>query len=194
MIETQANLVAFSNFTEQSKTATQRPPLGVQVVDQTLVIRFDLNAGICCGVVFTATQVLPVRFKFFGRWQEICPCITLYFAGLFHNEVVRNSLPVFSSNVDHTPPAIQVKNVVIDATRALGLGLSSNVQIDASQPIITTVNGLGSLASSTEVKSSLPISNLVQDKILNDADRRYIDVALKDPASSGRVFSFNAPD
>jgi hypothetical protein len=110
------------------------------------------------------------------------------------DEVVRNSLPVFSSNVDHTPPAIQVKNVVIDATRALGLGLSSNVQIDASQPIITTVNGLGSLASITEVKSSLPISNLVQDKILNDADRRYIDVALKDPASSGRVFSFNAPD
>ena len=60
------------------------------------------------------------------------------------DEVVRNSLPVFSSNVDHTPPAIQVKNVVIDATRALGLGLSSNVQIDASQPIITTVNGLRS--------------------------------------------------
>lgn len=29
---------------------------------------------------------------------------------------------------------------------------------------------------------------------MNDADRRYIDVALKDPASSGRVFRFNAPD
>lgn len=115
-------------------------------------------------------------------------------SGANSGEVARNVLPDLSSKIDHTLPSIQVKNVIIDAARSLGLNERSNAQIDVGQPIIATVNGLGSLASSADVDSTLPISNLVQDKILNDADRRYIDVALKDPASSGRVFRFNAPD
>ena len=44
------------------------------------------------------------------------------------------------------------------------------------------------------IKSSLPIKTLLQDELANLDKRRFIDVARKDPAASGRILTFNPID
>jgi len=167
-------------------------PDGLSIDPATGLISGKLGTSVVAGTAYVIT--ITVTDSQGSVVSKTFSLNTKSASGANSGEVARNVLPDLSSKIDHTLPSIQVKNVIIDAARSLGLNERSNAQIDVGQPIIATVNGLGSLASSADVDSTLPISNLVQDKILNDADRRYIDVALKDPASSGRVFSFNAPD
>ena len=167
-------------------------PDGLSIDPATGLISGKLGTSVVAGTAYVIT--ITVTDSQGSVVSKTFSLNTKSASGANSGEVARNVLPDLSSKIDHTLPSIQVKNVIIDAARSLGLNERSNAQIDVGQPIIATVNGLGSLASSADVDSTLPISNLVQDKILNDADRRYIDVALKDPASSGRVFRFNAPD
>ncbi len=167
-------------------------PDGLSIDPATGLISGKLGTSVVAGTAYVIT--ITVSDSQGSVVSKTFSLNTKSASGANSGEVARNVLPDLSSKIDHTLPSIQVKNVIIDAARSLGLNERSNAQIDVGQPIIATVNGLGSLASSADVDSTLPISNLVQDKILNDADRRYIDVALKDPASSGRVFRFNAPD
>jgi len=101
--------------------------------------------------------------------------------------------PSIQPQTGYIMPTLDVENVVIETARALDTA-NSTIKIDASQPINTAVNDLVSLAEMANIKSSLPIKTLVQDELANLDERRFIDVARKDPAASGRILTFNPID
>jgi hypothetical protein len=84
--------------------------------------------------------------------------------------------------------------VIIDAMRDLNTTQAQTISVDVSNPINGMVNDFVSLAEVADIKSSLPIKTLVQDELANLDRRRFIDVAGKDPAASGRILTFNAID
>jgi hypothetical protein len=105
-----------------------------------------------------------------------------------------SSLPTTTTTSAAAPVSVNADTVIIDAMRDLNTTQAQTISVDVSNPINGMVNDFVSLAEVADIKSSLPIKTLVQDELANLDRRRFIDVAGKDPAASGRILTFNAID